>query len=368
MTGDKLETFEKGGAIEVPVARIEPELAALWRDAAQKSGRKHPITRACLWNLIVRVDTEPLFVEAKRLIDEISNQVPARVILLHTQANAPDAPIRAWVEANWRHNGHGLSGSDEVTLFAAGKTVERLPSLVRSLLVTDAPTAMLWWGPPPAENRPSRQLLSEIDRLIIDTRKLPNEQGLAEYQRIWDEQPELEIVDCAWLGVRPLRGLTAGLFDPPHDPRRLEALDRVRVVSGVSGCQSRALLCFGWLASRLGWKAERRVHGDADLRRWKAIRADGGEVTLELETRLGGPSHGVLSLDLEAGSDDLRERWSLVREQGRIEVHGPGHNPRVQPVRQHSDAELVVSALGPRGRDPIFKDALRETVHLVEAL
>jgi glucose-6-phosphate dehydrogenase assembly protein OpcA len=368
MTSDKLDTFERGGAIEVPVARIEAELAALWREAAQKVERKHPITRACLWNLIVRVDSEPLFVDAKKLIDEISTQVPARVILLHTQGQAPDAPVRAWVEANWRHSGHVESGSDEVTLFAAGKTVERLPSLVRSLLVTDAPTAMLWWGPPPAAGRPSRGLVHEIDRLIVDTRKLPREQDLAEYQRIWDEQPQLELVDCAWLGVRPLRGLTAGLFDPPHDPRRLFELDRVRVVSGVTGCQSRALLSFGWLASRLGWKSYRRVADQPNVRCWKAQRRDGGEVLLELETRLGGASHGVISIELEAaGESGAPERWSLKREHGRIEAHGPGCAARVQPMRQHSDAELVVSALGPRGRDLIFKDALRETVRLVEA-
>src|SRR5262249_50230545 len=151
----------------------------------------------------------PLFIDAKKLIDDLSKHVPARVIVLHTQLDAPDAPVRAWVEANWRSSSHGQSGSDEVTLWAAGRTVERLPSLVRSLVVTDAPTAMLWWGPPPSEA--TRELLLEIERLIVDTRKLPSEQDLAEYLGLVDEQPQTEMVDCAWLGVRPLRGLCAGM-------------------------------------------------------------------------------------------------------------------------------------------------------------
>jgi glucose-6-phosphate dehydrogenase assembly protein OpcA len=362
---DRLDTFEKGGAIEVPVAKIETELAALWRQAVQKSGRKNPVTRACLWNLILRVDSEPRFVEAKKLVDDISAQVPARVIVLHVEDQAPEAPVRAWVEANWRHSGHGDSGSDEVTLWAAGKSVARLPSLVRALRVTDLPTAMLWWGPPPGGHAPARDMLDEIDRLIVDTRKLPSEQGMSQFLEIADARPDLDLVDCAWLGVRPLRGLLAGMFDPPHDPRKLAVLDRVRVISGVTGCQSRALLALGWLASRLGWKDYRKLPDAPGLRRWKAIRPGpgAGEITLELETRTGGASHGVVGLELQAGD----EKWIAAREQGRIDVHGPGCQPRVQPVRQHSDAELVVSALGPRGRDAIFKDSLREAVRLVGA-
>jgi glucose-6-phosphate dehydrogenase assembly protein OpcA len=356
-----VETFEKGGAIEVPVARIEQELANLWRQAAQRS-KVNAITRACLWNLIVRVDTEPLFISAKKLIDDVSAQVPARVILMHTAANDPDAPIRAWVEANWRNLGDVQSGSDEVTLWAAGRRVMHLPSLVRSLLVTDALTALLWWGPPPAQM--TRELLGEVDRLIVDTRKLPDERGMIDYYTIADGQPDLELVDCAWLGVRPLRGLTAGLFD--RDPRKLEVLTRVRIISGVSGCQSRALLFFGWLAARLGWQAPRRIAASGNLRAWKAIRRDGDEVTLELETNLKGPDHGVAGVELEAGLAEDKERWVLTRDHGCIEVYGPDASRRVQPVRQHSDAELVVSALGARGRDPIFRASLREAARLVE--
>jgi len=356
---DKLETFERGGAIEVPVAGIEKELAALWREAALKSGRT--VCRACLWNLIVRVDSEPRYIEAKQLVDDLSVQLPARVLVLHAAPDAPDAPLRAWVEANWRTQGYVHSGSDEVTLFAAGRALERVPSLVRALVVTDAPTATLWWGPPPGAQ--ARELLREVDRLIVDSRKLPSEAGLADYQRICDVQPDLDVVDLAWLGVRPLRGLAAGVFDPPNDPTRLEALDRVHVVSGVSGCQSRALLTLGWLASRLGWSSYRRLADEPGVRRWRAARRQGGEVLLELETRLDGPSHGVTGLELAAAGD----RWTLSRAAGVITVKGPHCATRVQPMRQHTDAELVVSALGPRGRDPIFKDSLREAVGLVGA-
>jgi glucose-6-phosphate dehydrogenase assembly protein OpcA len=360
----RLAQFERGDAIEVPLGRVEAELSALWRQAAAgRAGEKpRPVTRACLWNLIVRVGNDE-FASAKKLIDELSKSIPARVIILHTDPAAPEQPIRAWVEANWRRPDAGhASGSDEVTLFAAGPAVDRLPSLVRALVITDAPTAMLWWGPPPAESAAVRDLLREVDRLIVDTRKLPSETGLLDYERIATQFPELELVDCAWLGVRPLRGLCAGLFDPPGDPDRLRALDRVRVISGVTGCQSRGLLTLGWLASRLGWRTFRKDTSTPEIRRWRAERS-GGTVLVELETRLGGATHGVRGLELEAGAD----QWILKRENQCLDVtrsDGPG---RRQPVRTHTDAELVTSALGARGRDAIFRDALGHAVQLVSA-
>lgn len=364
MNADRLDTFERGEAIEVPVGRIEAELSVLWRQAAagRPGDKPRPVTRACLWNLIVRVGGES-FRSAKKMIDEVSKTLPARTIILQAEPTVPEQPIRAWVEANWRRpDGGHVSGSDEVTLFATGAAVDRLPSLVRALIVSDAPTAMLWWGPPPDETAPVRELLGEVDRLIVDTRKLPSEAGFVDYDRLAEHYPGLELVDCAWLGVRPLRGLCASLFDPPGDAARLAALDRVRVVSGVTGCQSRGLLTLGWLASRLGWTGFRRVPAPAELRRFRARRRDGGEVTLELETRLGGVDHGVRGLELEAGTD----RWVLEREHASICISAPGVR-RVHPVRQHADYELVASGLGPRGRDPVYRAALTRAIELVQA-
>jgi glucose-6-phosphate dehydrogenase assembly protein OpcA len=356
--------FESGAAVEVAPARIEVELDALWRRAAEpRDGEKvGPVTRACLWNLIVRVGGEE-FRAAKRLVNEVVAQVPARAVVVRSEPKADESSLKAWVEANWRKSGHGLVGSDEVTLFATGDAAERVPSLVRSLMVPDAPTAMLWVGPPPAVDAPVRALLREVDRLIYDSRKLTGEEGLADFVRYGRELPDLECADLAWLGVRPLRGLCAALFDPPADPRRLERLDRVFVASGVRSVQTRALLTLGWLGARLGWQGYQRLaDGEGGVRRWRAERRAGGEVIIELATRSDGPGHGVAALELEAEG----ARWTLTRD-ACIEVRGPGLPPRTQPARSHSDAELAISALGPRGRDPVYREALAHAARLVGA-
>jgi hypothetical protein len=367
---DRLGDFERGASIEVPFERIEGELAALWRRAADPRPGERPraVTRACLWNLVVRVDRpgDPGRLRAaKEMVDQLSAQVPARVIVLGVAA--PDgSELRAWVEANWRPAESGpLVGSDEVTLLASGRAAERLPALVRSLLLCDVPSAMLWLDAPLDPSGPAWSLLREVDRLIFDSRKFLCERGLKDVAQLAAARPDLELADLSWLGISALRGLCASMFDPPRDPSVLEQVDRARVVAGVGGTQSRALLTLGWLAARLGWREIEglpdETGGQETTRRWRALRPSGGCVTLELVTRLGGARHGVIGLEIEGSG----QRWSLARDAGCIDVRAPGMPERVQPARSHADVDLVVSALGARGRDPIFREALRSTALLV---
>jgi glucose-6-phosphate dehydrogenase assembly protein OpcA len=360
-TEEKVETFQRGGAIEVPPGRIEAELSALWRAAASRE--QMPVTRACLWNLIVRCQGEEDFRYTKKLIDDVSERLPARVIVLRPEPSQSEGAIQAWVEANWRCEEKGVSGSDEVTLLATGRSVDRLLSLVRSLTIPDAPTAMMWIGAPAPHSAPVRELLKEVDRLVVDTRRLPSDVGLVELAHLGQARPELELVDLSWLGISPLRGLLAALFDPPHDPSPLEQIERVRVASGVRGMQARGLLALGWLGARLGFTQYRRIEVRTDVRRWQATRRLGGSVELELVTDLSGANHGVTALELESRGD----RWSLHRDKTCIDVRAPGLPERLQPARSHSDAELTVTALGARGRDPVYREALFCAAQLVEA-
>ncbi|MDB4965842.1 MAG: Glucose-6-P dehydrogenase subunit-like protein [Myxococcales bacterium] len=361
---DTLAVFERGQAIEVPVGRIEIELAALWRRAAEARPGQIPnaVTRACLWNLVVRVQGEPQFIRIKRIIDDLSLRIPARTIVARAEPEGTDDSIRAWVEANWRRREGGgpASGSDEVTLWARGRAVERLPSLVRALLLPDAPTAMFWPTALPPPNPMVRELIHQADRLIVDTRKIDDERALAELCALARKEDDLEVADLSWLGISPLRGMCAALFDPPRDPARLGQLDRVRVVSNIKGTQARGLLALGWLMARLEWTQPTRLP-DAGARRWQVRKKDGGTVKLELATEPGG-SHGVAAIELSAGSDT----WTLRRDDV-ITVSGPDVASRAQPARSHSDAELLASALGARGRDPVFREALGAAVSLVDA-
>ena len=247
---DRLQVFERGDAIEVPVGRIEAELAALWRRAAEARPGQSPdaVTRACLWNLVVRVHGEAeQFAAAKRIIDELSQRHAGAH---HRHAHRAAIGRRSCAPGS-RPTGGGAkaagtaSGSDEVTLWAGGQGGRALPSLVRALLVSDAPTAMFWIGG--AADAGAGACASWCTRptgSIVDTRQLADEHGLARaVRRSACAEPELQLADLSWLGISPLRGMCAALFDPPRDPRRARDARRVRVViSNIQGTQARGLL------------------------------------------------------------------------------------------------------------------------------
>ena len=294
------------------------------------------MTRACLWNLVVRVHGETQFTTIKRVIDDLSLRIPARTIVVRAEprgqrGHAALVGRGQLAAARGRRPGVGIGRGD---LVGDGPRVERVPSLIRALLFSDAPTAMFWPATLPGSNAMVRELVHQADRLIVDTRKLEDERGLGELCALGKQDPDLELTDLSWLGISPLRGMCAALFDPPRDPARLEQLDRVRVVSNIKGkTQARALLALGWLVARLGWTAPVRLpDGDGaavPTRRWQVRRKDGEAVTLELATEPGG-SHGVAALELSAGGDT----WSLERDDV-ITVRGPD-----VPQRAHRRAAI----------------------------
>ena len=365
MTGFSNE--DAGQRTEVAPDKIEAALSERWRKLAEAATLAHgrPVTRAVLWNVILTGAPEV----TRKLVDELVSESPTRAIVL-AEPTEGDGLLHAYVETNIAKHGDGSIGADEVTLEVGGQgdtakqSLSQIPSVVRSLLVPDSKTALAWIGAPPPADHVSRGLVGEIDRLILDTRRLSPEdgdRGLETLLALSHRHQRLEVADLAWLGISPLRGLCAALFDPPCDPGPLAELDEVVVTSGVPGVQARALLMLGWLGSRLGWKEAASMPGD--LRSFSVARADGGRVMLRIAVDEGGARHGVRKLELVSRD----RRWSLERDNEKIEVHAPGLPVRAQPARSHTLVERVGEALGRKGRDRNYHDALRFAVGLVRA-
>jgi glucose-6-phosphate dehydrogenase assembly protein OpcA len=365
---------EVSARTEVAPDKIESALSARWRRIAEasKEQSKPPLTRAFLWNLIVsgRPDLTPA------LVDELAAELPARAIVLRNVVEPCEGErLHVFVETNLARQGTHQVGSDEIIIEVRGTddaaltSLRRVPSIVRSALVPDALTALLWCDVPPPVEHVACSFIGEVDRLILDSRRLPREpdgeRGLARIMAIARKHPDLELCDISWLGISPLRGLLASLFDPPRDSAPLGKLDEVVVVSGVEGVQVRGLLMLGWLGCRLGWREPAQMRAEhPGQRRFTATRKDGGQVLLRIETERDGVKHGVRRLELRSG----QERWSLSRDHEKITVEGPGIPRRQQPARSHSLAERLAEGLGGKGRDPIYREALAFAAALAGAV
>jgi glucose-6-phosphate dehydrogenase assembly protein OpcA len=359
--GGELERFTSGGEIVVDTTAIERELASLWRRAC----RGVHATRAVLWNLVVRADGDDVYSRAKRLIDAISPACPARVLVLRADAPGEGPELEARIEANFHRpdDGGRLLGSEEVTLSARGRGEEHFPSLVRSLLLPDLPSALYWAGAPPRDARAVRALAEGADRLIVDTGDLASELDLVSISQLCELATgggRCELIDLGWLRLGPVRLLLASLFDPPVGAAPLLAARRVRLDCARHGAAT-AVLLLGWLACRLGWGRPQRQPADRG-RSWLVPRP-GGQVELEIAVR-----------DVDAGRDGIYQLaiTSESGEQFSIADAGPGAQrlnatglpTRVLAAPERSDAELLVGALGLRGSDPMFGHALGCAVEL----
>ena len=409
---DRIEAFTMGAAISVEPDRIEAELMALWRKAterARESGARFAVARACLWNFIVHSDGEEEYRRTKQLLDEVSETVPARILSLHetwdnhsgttsdtgSVVGDDGAPLRAYVEANYRRASGGRREvvAEEITLEASRLHGQRLPGLVRGLLLGDVPTALMVRNPA-ADSHWLPSLAREVDRFIFDSGKLDTGLGLLRVQtvlaRLFPEveagkSASVEITDLGWLRLWPWRTLLASLFDTPQASTALRQLDQI-IIEYVPGAEPAALLTAGWLMGRL-----RLTIADSGAEAAAAATTtttDGQRVgTYTLSSSLGQPRGsakrqvqlqlretaphptpvGIACVTLRSGEQTFVAKGQSALGTLCVELHSPQFPPRMQPVQGRKDAELVIAAMGVGGRDPLMYEALRLGARLCRA-
>lgn len=379
---DRIDAFTLGAAISVEPDRIEAELAGLWRKAAERArseGARFSVTRACLWNLIVHSDGEEEFLRTKRLIDEVSETVPARIISLHETSGAAESlgydnpdeavPIRAFVEANFRRSGSGRREvvAEEITLEAPRMAGPRLPGLVRSLLLADVPTALLVRNPT-SDSAWLPRLAPEVERFIFDSGRLPHAEALVRVESLLRSLyrkesggglANVDIVDLGWLRLWPWRILVASLFDSPDAAKALREVNELVLHHAPDG-EPAAHLLSGWLCGRLRlrWQAthERGV--------FTLSNPSGHAVRLRIEpTSVQDAPAGLERVELRCGGHLFSAR--LQGETRCIALSSHLQPERVQPVHGRPDPELMVAAMGVGGRDPLMYEALRHSAQLV---
>lgn len=239
--------------LQVDVASIEKQLAQLWRQEKQDSAT--PMTKAALWNVVAHTWTSEQHAHVTDILSRASAKVPQRTIVVQA---GPDgkAGIASWISANC----HLIAGgrqvcSEEVSIVASGHLVDRVPPLVRALLLPDMPVALWWVGDLPDDRREyASALLEPADRLIYDSSFFD---GRSDLDVVWHiaERTTTAPADLTWARIEEWRAATAALFDPASMRDRLSRIRTVRVYSGggaTFGELSEAVLYVSWLTAQTG--------------------------------------------------------------------------------------------------------------------
>lgn len=378
------------------VRTIDRELADLWRRAIETSeAERIVLSRARTLTLV-------LYAAHPRAGDHLSmvaartcQRHPGRAIIL--VADDAEADVTAEVNAicQIRRRDHKQVCCEQVLIRAPSAAREKLPSMVRQLVLPDMPVVLYWPAPPPNHTAPvgpsGDRLFADLqeaaDRTIVDTGATGDgPAGLRAVHRLAaDGRGHAGLGDLTWGRLTTWRGLTATFFDPPHTAA-LERITTVRVGHAGSS-RAQGLLYLGWLAARLRWRVEQPFGappgGDGP---WRAAALDqrGRPVALSLhaESRAPHPAGALLSTMIvttgegganggatfsitrkdHAGGFSHDDAGGLIAEA----AGGGGHTiRRALPLDPPEEAPLLAAEMDIVGHDRVFESSLRGLVALL---
>jgi hypothetical protein len=352
----------------VELGAVESAFTTLWRAAGEQcaGGSKASVVRACLVNLIAQMPRPGQDAgqgeRLERLLAEVTQSIPSRVIRLHlheAKDAPPDRDVQAWVATHCapHPDGGGTIFAEEVTLAAYGeKGASHFPPLVRALRVPDLPTALLWLHGLPPKGRLLGQLLQASERLVVDSHFMTEPGALIALLDLL--RGARSLADLGWMRLTPVRYLIAKLFDPPGQSEKLSTLEGVEVETTPDGLNEGFLL-LGWLLSRSGHREFKAVDVGGDSRRFRwHVRRDNRSFPVDLSTRQGFTGRdydGILRLSILGGG----ERYALEQvDEEHVSLESPHHTQQRVALHGWDDAELIVSALQTSGKDRIYGEAL----------
>ncbi len=359
------KVFTQGSRLD-SIADIEPGLTRLWAQLNQglNTDGYATIMRACMSNLIIYCDTAQEAATINAEIARIVDAHPARVILLLDKGHSASRSIEANIALFYTELDDGWQVcAERIDITASASMKDRLPYVVRSLLVGDLPTT-LWWASqrtPPMAGEVFLDLAELSNQVIYDNVGWAEPaQGVAAMTRWVAAQQNSQVVhNLAWRRFTDWRKLLGQVLDPQASPGALDNMHSLQIAHGPHALPTVWLLV-GWLSSRLNWQAVdgKRLSDSSLIWRFRSHR----QIIQIQVNRLpaGEPLVYRLLLDWGTKANPSRicfarldhERIGIVEQESTVPA-------RIFTSQVLARSTLVTAQLGQRNRDKIFESALQ---------
>ncbi|MBL8730352.1 MAG: glucose-6-phosphate dehydrogenase assembly protein OpcA [Planctomycetes bacterium] len=227
--------------------QIPDALRAIWRSCTSEIGDAD-VARSLAINF-VGVASAAEEADLRQAVDRLQRRTPCRAFLLLLDDTT--RAVTAEVSATTRLSGgtHDIV-LEEITIRIPTAGLERMPGLVRPMLVNDLPDHLFWATGWPRNERLFDDLAALCEHVVVDTRRF---RSPAVEIRHLDarRQDGLAITDLSWLRLRPWRRALA------------EAFERIEFAPGTAtdvqirhgtGALAAAMRLGEWLETRLGAK------------------------------------------------------------------------------------------------------------------
>ncbi len=256
------------------IARVEKELRDLWEAPAPGEPMK---SRVCTMNLVVVTSSQEISQRYLPIVDEVSQAIPSRAILVTMTPDAAEASLEGHATAICAVDNRTCS--ERVTLFASGAACARVGSAVEALMVPELPTTLIWLGRVHVDDPIFREIATDAQRVVLDTdyTSLTSLLSLSKWAR--EGRSKIAIADLAWTRIGVWQEMCARFFDDPNMRPLAQHVDSLRLVQMSPAGERLGAepgLFLGWIATRLGWRIE-TLGGTIRFR-----RADGKPVRVEL--------------------------------------------------------------------------------------
>lgn len=357
---------------KVPVSQIEDQLRELWKDEASREDRE-AIVKACLLNLIIFSRERLPEKEQEELLSQIASHHPSRILVIsecsETEAVAAQIEVRC----------HGMSGNrrqvccEVIRISIDRASMRAIPSLVRSLAISDLPIVLWWKTTPQLEDELFNDLSSIADRTIINTSEsdFGRDELIALARRLGNEH-WTHLTDLNWSRLTPWRQAVAEFFDPPNDPVHLESIRGVQINYLIEESKQgplplRPLLAAAWLGSRLDWKVIEPLDFSPNSATLTCSLPDGSPVQITLQ---GGfkqdAGHGQLQSFQVVTETQTEFRTTFTAQMSpdgchiATSIEGPHkqHRGRIFQLASPHAGELINIELDIIKRDKVYEGAL----------
>jgi glucose-6-phosphate dehydrogenase assembly protein OpcA len=351
--------------VPVELRHVEKELTR--QILSLRTDDTGPLQKVRMSNLVVyttSMETARKIAEQAPLVEAAH---PARVILLIGDRQAKGDKILAAACARSHPLGRTQQAFwEQVTLYAPGALIERLPFAVRSLIIGDLPINLLWETPtpPPLAGPLLAELSENAQQIIYDSLDWPDPVRGVAATGSWLEQTERTEAgqwrvasDLNWRRLKFWRRLTSQALEPLGETAG-QLINEVIVEHGPAAVVQAWLLA-AWIARRLGWRPLGGSIQQGVEMAWRCATGK-NEATLRVRRLAEGPPE-VRVVNLTHHLDG-QENWLnlFIESEQRlaIELGSGGFEPRTLTLPALSAAEVVSRQLSDREHDPVFRESM----------
>jgi glucose-6-phosphate dehydrogenase assembly protein OpcA len=309
--------------------------------------------------------------EGAGIADAIASTNPCRIITLSPSTGTDEgvkAQVSAYCPVNKRSN-DSLICCEYINITGVASAFERIGGIISELMIADLPKFIWWKAKIEPEYALFQRLVSQCDRLIIDSSIFLDPDSELEQVASLLKQ-DLPIIDLNWARLAPWQELTAEAFDPPERRTGIWEVDQV-TIDYEKGNTTQALMFLGWLASRLNWQPREYSYedGDYELRQILLVTPEGKEIKAELAGIPVGDWGDILGdlISLRLTSTNLNADCCTVlcsETTGcmRMEAGGGAQSCRIQQVTSLADQDtenLLSKQLQHWGKDTLYRESMQ---------